>query len=68
MSAINPLDICYSLTVLCLCNRVGRAEIDTLFIHIFNRLYKYSNIKRVLRYTVNDFSALILAYLVIKCQ
>ena len=47
---------------------LSRAETNTQFVHIFAQLHKYSNTWRVFRYTVNDISALILAYFVINYQ
>ena len=43
-----------------------RAETNIRFARIFARLHKYSNTKKVFRYTENDFSALFLTYFVIN--
>ena len=45
-----------------------RAETNTQFVCIFALLHKYSNTKRVFGFTVNDISALFLAYFVINYQ
>ena len=43
-------------------------ETNIWLVRIFARLHKYSNTYRVFGYTVNDISALILAYFVINHQ
>ena len=47
-------------------NKMGRAETNIQFARIFARLHKYSNAKKVFRYTENDFSAVFLTYFVIN--
>ena len=43
---------------------ITRAETNTRFARIFTQLHSYSNIRKVFRYTANDFGVVVLAYFV----